>query len=35
MRVLEEAGYRLEGRLRRSAIKAGVIRDQLLYARHA
>ncbi len=31
-RVLEKAGYRLEGRLRRSAIKAGVVQDQLLYA---
>jgi RimJ/RimL family protein N-acetyltransferase len=31
-RVLEKAGYELEGRLRRSAIKAGVIVDQLQYA---
>jgi ribosomal-protein-alanine N-acetyltransferase len=31
-RVLEKAGYTLEGVMRRSAIKAGVIRDQLLYA---
>ncbi|MXY22982.1 MAG: GNAT family N-acetyltransferase [Acidobacteria bacterium] len=31
-RVLEKAGYRLEGRLRRSAIKDGVVQDQLLYA---
>ncbi len=28
-RVLEKAGYRLEARLRRSAIKNGVITDQL------
>jgi len=32
IRVLEKAGYQLEGRLRRSAIKEGVVRDQLLYA---
>jgi RimJ/RimL family protein N-acetyltransferase len=32
IRVLEKAGYVLEGRMRRSAIKDGVIRDQLLYA---
>ena len=31
-RVLEKAGYRLEGRMRRSAIKDGVVQDQLLYA---
>ncbi|MCI0651039.1 MAG: GNAT family N-acetyltransferase [Planctomycetes bacterium] len=31
-RVLEKAGYVLEGRLRRSAIKDGRIIDQLLYA---
>ena len=31
-RVLEKAGYRLEGRMRRSAIKDGVLQDQLLYA---
>jgi RimJ/RimL family protein N-acetyltransferase len=31
-RVLEKAGYRLEGRLRRSAVKDGRVRDQLLYA---
>jgi RimJ/RimL family protein N-acetyltransferase len=31
-RVLEKAGYVLEGRLRRSAIKDGVVLDQLLYA---
>jgi ribosomal-protein-alanine N-acetyltransferase len=32
IRVLEKAGFALEGRLRRSAIKEGVIRDQLLFA---
>ena len=32
VRVLEKAGYTLEGHLRQSAIKDGVIRDQLLYA---
>jgi RimJ/RimL family protein N-acetyltransferase len=31
-RVLEKAGYRLEGRLRRSAVKDGRVLDQLLYA---
>ena len=31
-RVLEKAGYRLEGRMRRSAVKGGVVQDQLLYA---
>jgi RimJ/RimL family protein N-acetyltransferase len=31
-RVLEKAGYTLEGRLHRSAIKDGVIIDQLQYA---
>jgi [ribosomal protein S5]-alanine N-acetyltransferase len=31
-RVLEKAGYHLEGRLSRSAIKNGVIVDQLQYA---
>ena len=31
-RVLEKAGYVLEARLRRSAIKNGVITDQLQYA---
>jgi RimJ/RimL family protein N-acetyltransferase len=31
-RVLEKAGYELEGRLRRSAIKDGRIIDQLQYA---
>jgi RimJ/RimL family protein N-acetyltransferase len=32
LRVLEKAGYRQEGRLRRSAIKDGRIIDQLLYS---
>lgn len=31
-RVLEKAGYVLEGRMRRSAVKDGKIIDQLLYA---
>jgi RimJ/RimL family protein N-acetyltransferase len=31
-RVLEKAGYQLEGQMRRSAIKDGQIIDQLLYA---
>lgn len=31
-RVLEKAGYRLEGRMRRSAIKEEKVRDQLLYS---
>jgi [ribosomal protein S5]-alanine N-acetyltransferase len=31
-RVLEKAGYVLEGRMRRSAIKDGRVVDQLLYA---
>lgn len=31
IRVLEKAGYSLEGRLRHSAIKDGVIRDQLMF----
>jgi RimJ/RimL family protein N-acetyltransferase len=31
-RVLEKAGYVLEGRMRRSALKAGEILDQWLYA---
>jgi RimJ/RimL family protein N-acetyltransferase len=31
-RVLEKAGYVLEGRMRQSAIKDGVVVDQLLYA---
>jgi RimJ/RimL family protein N-acetyltransferase len=30
--VLEKAGYRLEGRLRQSAIKDGVVVDQLMYS---
>ena len=30
-RVLEKAGYRLEGRMRGSAVKDGVVQDQLLY----
>ena len=32
IRVLEKAGYVLEGRLKRSAIKFGEIRDQRIYA---
>ena len=32
VRVLEKAGYALEGRMRQSAIKDGKIRDQLLFA---
>ena len=32
VRVLEKAGYVREGQLRRSAIKDGKIRDQLLFA---
>jgi RimJ/RimL family protein N-acetyltransferase len=32
IRVLEKAGYRLEGRMRQSAIKDGQVTDQLLYA---
>ena len=31
-RVLEKVGYQLEGRMRRSAIKDGIVRDQFLYA---
>ena len=31
-RVLEKAGYVLEGRMRRSAVKAGHVLDQWLYA---
>src|SRR6185503_2988124 len=31
-RVLEKAGYELEARLRRSAVKDGTITDQLQYA---
>lgn len=33
IRVLEKSGLVLEGRLRRSAVKAGRVVDQLLYAR--
>jgi RimJ/RimL family protein N-acetyltransferase len=32
IRVLEKAGYVREGHLRRSAIKDGIVRDQLLFA---
>ena len=32
VRVLEKAGYRLEGRMRQSVIKDGEITDQFLYA---
>lgn len=32
VRVLEKAGYVVEGHLRQSAIKDGKVRDQLLYA---
>jgi RimJ/RimL family protein N-acetyltransferase len=32
VRVLEKAGYRLEGRMRQSAVKDGQVIDQLLYA---
>ena len=32
MRVLEKTGYRLEGRMRQSAIKDGKVTDQLMYA---
>ena len=32
VRVLEKAGYVQEGRMRRSAIKDGIVRDQLLFA---
>jgi RimJ/RimL family protein N-acetyltransferase len=31
IRVLEKAGYVLEGRMPRSAVKDGIIRDQLLF----
>ena len=31
-RVLEKAGYRREARMRRSAIKDGIVRDRFLYA---
>jgi len=33
MRVLEKCGYAAEGRLRKSAIKDGVVADEILYAR--
>jgi ribosomal-protein-alanine N-acetyltransferase len=33
MRVLEKCGYVAEGRLRKSAIKDGVVADEILYAR--
>lgn len=32
MRVLQKAGYRLEGRMRQSVIKDGKVTDQLMYA---
>ena len=32
VRVLEKAGYELEGRMRKSAIKEGELQDQLLFA---
>jgi RimJ/RimL family protein N-acetyltransferase len=32
MRVLEKVGYRLEGRMRQSALKDGQVTDQALYA---
>ena len=32
MRVLEKAGYQVEGRMRQSAIKDGRVTDQVLYA---
>lgn len=34
-RVLEKAGYTIEGRLRQSAVKDGEILDQVLYASYA
>ncbi|MGE0042546.1 MAG: GNAT family N-acetyltransferase [Vicinamibacterales bacterium] len=34
IRVLEKAGYVLEGRLRQSAVKHGRVVDQLVYARY-
>jgi RimJ/RimL family protein N-acetyltransferase len=34
VRVLEKSGFVREGRLRRSAIKNGEVRDQLLFARY-
>jgi ribosomal-protein-alanine N-acetyltransferase len=33
MRVLEKAGFALEGRLRKSAFKDGAVADELLYAK--
>lgn len=33
MRVLEKCGYVAEGRLRKSALKEGVVADEILYAR--
>jgi len=33
VRVLEKAGFQCEGLMRRSAIKNGVVLDQLLYAK--
>ena len=33
MRVLEKSGFRLEGRLSHSALKDGVVVDELLYAK--
>ena len=35
VRVLEKAGYVVEGHMRQSAIKNGVVRDQFLYAAYA
>ena len=35
MRVLEKAGYLLEGIMRQSAVKEGLILDQLLYAAYS
>jgi RimJ/RimL family protein N-acetyltransferase len=32
LRVLEKAGFKLEGRLERSVLKAGVYQDELIYA---
>jgi [ribosomal protein S5]-alanine N-acetyltransferase len=32
IRVLQKAGYEREGHLRQSAIKNGIVRDQLLWA---
>ena len=32
IRVLEKAGFSREGVMRRAAIKAGIVRDQVLYA---